>query len=107
VKKGIAVSGDNGRPVAYNALTKGTPVTSLSGRRFGTVDRVLDDPQGNILHGIVVATDAGERFVARDCIEGMTSTQVRCSLTDQQVDALPAAPHGARRRTKHWLARRA
>lgn len=101
----MAVSGD-GRPVAYTALEKGTPVTSQSGRRFGTVDRVLDDSKGNILHGIVVATRAGHRFVARDFIEGMTTTQVRCSLTDEQVNALPVVPPVPRRR-KPWLARRA
>lgn len=100
------MSGD-GRPVAYTALAKGTPVTSQSGRRFGTVDRVLEDSQGNILHGIVVATRAGQRFVARDSIEAMTTTQVRCSLTDEQMSALPPAASGQRRRRKGWLVRRA
>ena len=93
------MSGD-GRPVAFTALKKGTPVTSQSGRRFGRVDRVLDDSKGNILHGIVVATRAGNRFVGRDCIEGMTTAQVRCSLTDEQVSALPEAPHESRARMK-------
>lgn len=98
MKKGIALNGD-GRPVAYTALAKGTPVTSQSGRRFGTVGRVLDDSQGNILHGIVVSTRAGQRFVARDSIEAMTTTQVRCSLTDEQLSALPHAA-GQRRQRK-------
>jgi hypothetical protein len=106
VKKGIAVS-RNGKPVAYIALEKGTPVTSQSGRRFGTVDQVLDDSKGNILHGIVVATRTGNRFVARDCIEEMTTTRVRCSVTDEQVSALPVATPGPRHGRKPWFARRA
>lgn len=96
---------EDGRPVAYTALVKGTPVISQSGRLFGTVDRVLDDSQGDILHGIIVATAAGRRFVARDCIERMTTTQVRCSLTDEQVSELPPAPPGRRFKTRPWFLR--
>jgi hypothetical protein len=106
VKKGIAVIGE-GRPVAYTALEKGTPVISQSGLRFGTLDRVLDDSRGNILHGIVVATRAGRRFVARDCIEAMTTTQIRCSLSGEQVNALPEVPSRPGSRRKPWPARRA
>ena len=52
---------EDGTPVAYTVLRKGTPVTSLSGRRFGTVDRVIYDSKGDILHGIIIATAAGRR----------------------------------------------
>ena len=96
---------EEGTPVAYTALRKGTPVTSRSGRRFGTVDRVIDDSKGDILHGIIVATAAGRRFVARDCIERMTTTQVRCSLSDEQAGALPPAPPARRFKTKPWFVR--
>lgn len=97
---------EDGRPVAYSALEKGVPVISQSGRRFGTVDRVLDDSKGDILHGIVVATGAGPRFVARDYIERITTTQVKCSLTDEQVSELPEAsgPAPGRRLKKKWFA---
>ena len=96
---------EDGTPVAYTVLRKGTPVTSLSGRRFGTVDRVIYDSKGDILHGIIIATAAGRRVVARDCIERMTTRQVRCSLSDEQVGALPPAPPGRRLKTKPWLVR--
>ena len=33
---------EEGRPVAYTALARGTPVTSQSGRAFGTLDRQGD-----------------------------------------------------------------
>jgi hypothetical protein len=97
---------DEFRPVAYTALERGTPVTSKRGHTFGTLDRVLDDGKGNILHGIVVTTDRGLRFVARDSIELMTTRQIRCSLTDEQVGELPPAPSGRGIRTRPWFARR-
>jgi len=86
---------EEGSPVAYSGLKKGVPVVSQSGRRFGTLARVLEDPQEDILHGLVVATGSGLRFVARDDIERMTTTKVTCSLTDEQVGVLPAAPAAA------------
>jgi hypothetical protein len=86
---------EEGSPVAYSALKKGVPVVSQSGRRFGTLERVLEDTREDILHGLVVATGAGPRFVARDDIERMTTTKVTCSLTDDQVGVLPAAPTAA------------
>lgn len=86
-----------GRPIAYTALTKRTPVISRSGRRFGAVHQVVDDPAGNILHGIIVATKEGRRFVGRDLILKMTTTQVQCSLSDEDVDALPPVRRTRRR----------
>ena len=85
----------------------GTPVISRSGRAFGTLDRVLDD-RADIFHGIVVATGAGPRFVPRDSIERMTTTQIRCALTDEQAAELPPATSDrrTRTRTKPWFARR-
>lgn len=97
---------DEGRPVAYTALARGTPVISQSGHTFGALDRILDD-KGDILHGIVVMTGAGPRYVARDSIEQMTTTHIRCSLTDEQAGELPRAPSDRRHRTKPWYARRA
>ncbi|MEW1812569.1 hypothetical protein AB0284_17920 [Pseudarthrobacter phenanthrenivorans] len=79
-----------GTPIAYTALRKGTPVVSGSGRRFGAVDRVIDDASGSILHGIIVRTRQGRRFVARDSIIRMTTTEVECSVRDEEVADLPA-----------------
>lgn len=98
---------DEARPVAYTAVEKGTPVTSQSGQTFGTLERVLDDDKGNILHGIVVKTGRGLRFVARDSIELMTTRQIRCLLTDEQAGELPPAPGARRMRIRQWLRRRA
>lgn len=90
------VSGE-GTPIAYTALTKGTPVISGSGRRFGAVHQVVDDPAASILHGIVVTTKEGRRFVGRDLVLRMTTTQVQCSLSDDEVAALPPVGRARRR----------
>jgi hypothetical protein len=100
----------DGTPLAYSALEKGVPVVSQSGRQFGTVERVLEVPAENIFHGIVVATAAGLRFVDRDHVVAMTTSQVRCALSDEQAGALPQASaeapeEGTGQRPKQpWLA---
>jgi hypothetical protein len=96
---------EEGRPVAYTALERGTPVTSRSGHIFGTLDRVLGDDRGFILHGIVVSTGHGHRFVARNAIERMTTTEVHCALTDEQVRELPLAPSGPPTGIRSWISR--
>jgi hypothetical protein len=82
---------EDSTPIAYSALEKGVAVVSQSGRRFGTVERVLEDPAVGIFHGIVVDTPAGLRLVARDHVEQIYATQVRCALTDEQAGDLPEA----------------
>jgi hypothetical protein len=52
----------------------------------------------------VVATAAGLRFVDRDHVERITTSQVNCALSDEQAAALPAASadpdEGPRQRNK-------
>ena len=78
----------DGVPIAYSGLNRGTPVVSASGRKFGTLERVLEIPEQDLFDGIVVATDDGLRFVDRDQIDEITTTHVRCALSDGQVAAL-------------------
>jgi hypothetical protein len=81
---------DNAVPIAYSALDKGVPVQAQSGKQFGTVEHVLQVPEEDLFDGIVVATSGGLRFVDRDQIGEITTAYVRCTLTDEQVAALPA-----------------
>ena len=78
----------DGIPIAYSALAKGTPVLSASGREFGAVEHVLEIPAEDLFDGVVLATEAGLRFVDRDQIEEITTTHVRCGLTDEEAAAL-------------------
>jgi hypothetical protein len=72
------------------ALAVGTPVVSASGTEFGKVHHVLQVPELDLFDGISIQTHDGLRFVDRDQIDEMTTTVVRCSLTDDEMAALPA-----------------
>jgi hypothetical protein len=72
------------------ALAVGTPVLSSSNAEFGTVEHVLQIPEEDLFDGIAVKTKHGLRFVDRDQIADITTTLVRCSLTDEEAANLPA-----------------
>ena len=85
---------DQGHPISYMALEPGTPVAGTSGTAFGTVEHVLTDPSLDLFDGIAVKTHHhGLRFVDRDQITEITTTLVRCALSDEEVATLPA-PRG-------------
>jgi hypothetical protein len=84
---------DKGRPISYMALEVGTPVLSSTGTEFGTVEHVLQIPDLDLFDGIAVTTKGGLRFVDRDQITEITTTQVRCSLSNSECTDLPE-PHG-------------
>jgi len=107
--KGHGVTEDGGAPIAYSALQKGVPVISRSGHQFGTLERVLEVPEADIFHGIVVATADGLRFVDRDHVERITTSQINCALSDEQAAELPDASsedpdQGPWRPKKSWFA---
>ena len=81
---------DEGEPISYMGLEVGTPVLSSSGKQFGTVHHVLQAPELDLFDGISVKTPHGLRFVDRDQITDITTTMVRCSLSDEEASSLPA-----------------
>ena len=81
---------NDGEPISYLALGNGTPVLSSSGSEFGTIVHVLQIPELDEFDGIVVGTKDGHRFDDRDQITEITTSHVRCSLSDDQAAALPA-----------------
>src|SRR5271157_4595454 len=76
------------------ALAVGTPVLSSSDAEFGKVEHVLQIPEEDLFDGIAVTTKHGLRFVDRDQITDITTTLVRCALSDDEAAALPP-PRGA------------
>ncbi len=84
---------DEGRPISYMALSVGTPVLSSTDSEFGTVEHVLQIPEEDLFDGIAVKTEHGLRFVDRDQITDITTTLVRCALSDEEAANLPA-PQG-------------
>jgi hypothetical protein len=82
---------EQGRPISYMALEVGTPVLSASGTEFGKVEHVLQVPELDLFDGIAVKTHHhGVRFVDRDQVTDITTAAVRCTVSDEEVDALPA-----------------
>jgi hypothetical protein len=75
--------------ISYLALTRGTPVASATGKHFGKVEHVLQVPELDLFDGIVVRVHLGHRFVARDQIDKITRTEVRCLLSDEEAANLP------------------
>ncbi len=90
MRKGVAV--DEGEAISYMALATKTPVLNSSGAEFGKVEHVLQVPEEDLFDGIVVSTKNGLRFVDRDQISDITTACVRCSLSAEEVDSLPAPP---------------
>jgi hypothetical protein len=84
---------DDGQPVSYMGLPVGAAVLSSTDTQFGTVEHVLQIPELDLFDGIAVKTKDGLRFVDRDQITDITTTLVRCALTDEEAAALPA-PEG-------------
>ena len=84
---------DEGQPISYEALSVGTPVLTSTDTQFGTVQHVLQIPAEDLFDGIVVTTQHGLRFVDRDQITDITTTLVRCQLSDDEAASLPA-PRG-------------
>jgi hypothetical protein len=87
-------SPDWGSPIAYLVLEPGTPVYAGDETYVGTVGHVLFVPEKDIFDGIVVQTDAGERFVDADRVEQIYERRVITSLTADDVRAL-RPPKGA------------
>src|SRR5580704_9082618 len=84
---------DKGHTVSYEALPVGAAVLSATGTQFGTVEHVLQDPSLDLFDGIAVKTTHGLRFVDRDQVGEMTTTLVRCTLSNDEAANLPA-PRG-------------
>jgi hypothetical protein len=75
-------------PISYEAAERGTPVLSSSGKPIGTLEHVLEVPELDVFDGIVVATDAGLRFIDADSVGQITRIQIATSLDDEQVASL-------------------
>lgn len=81
-------------PISYEAADRGTPVLTSSGTQIGTLEHVLEVPELDVFDGIVIATQAGLRFIDADRVQQITRSHIRCSLDDSQAAQLPP-PQGA------------
>ena len=80
--------------ISYQAAARGTPVLSSSGTQIGTLEHVLEVPEIDVFDGIVIATDAGLRFIDADDVQQITRSHIQCRLDDAQARQL-TPPDGA------------
>jgi hypothetical protein len=80
--------------ISYQAAARGTPVLSSTGNQIGTLEHVLEVPEVDVFDGIVIATDAGLRFIDADDVQRITRTYIRSGLDDAQAAQL-APPDGS------------
>ena len=57
---------DQGDPISYMVLAKGTRVESSDGAEVGTVKEVLQVPEKDVFDGIVLRTPSGDLFADAD-----------------------------------------
>jgi hypothetical protein len=67
---------DDGDPIGYKVLSKGTQVDYADGTQLGTVDEVRDNAREHIFDGLVVSTDGGPVFVDAPEVERIFERRV-------------------------------
>jgi hypothetical protein len=88
---------DEGRPIHYSAVERGTPVYSADGAQVGKVDEVLDNYREHILDGIVIETASGDpRFVDAPEVERTFERAVTLTISAEEAAHLPVPERGPR-----------
>jgi|SRR5919106_5315176 hypothetical protein len=81
---------DEGHPVHYSAVQRGTPVYSSDGVEVGKVDEVLDNYREHILDGVIMETgDGGLRFVDGPEVQRTAEKAVTLNVTAEEAAQLP------------------
>jgi hypothetical protein len=83
---------DLGDPVSYLLLADGTDVVSSEGRKVGTVEHVLADPDADVFDGVIVdmrAGPGGHRFADATQIERIHERAVVLTCSAQAAERLP------------------
>jgi hypothetical protein len=87
---------DEGRPVHYTAVERGTPVYSADGVEVGRVDAVIDNYREHILDGVVIEAADGElRFVDAPEVQRTGERAVTLNISAEQARDLPAPEKAA------------
>jgi hypothetical protein len=80
---------DEGDPIGYKVLPKGTPVVTTDGVELGTVTKVLDNVREHIFDGIVVRTGTGRVFVDAPEVERIAERRVTLNIDAGEAADLP------------------
>jgi sporulation protein YlmC with PRC-barrel domain len=84
------VGEDDGFPIHYAAVKRGTPVYASDGQQVGKIDEVVDNYQERILDGFVIETADGElRFVDAPEVAHTAERAVRLTIDSAAAAELP------------------
>ena len=98
------MSADDGYPIHYAAVKRGTPVYASDGQQVGVVDEVVDNYREGILDGFVIEDESRElRFVDAPEVARTMERAVRLTIDSAAAAQLPpperAAPEFKPRRS--------
>lgn len=86
---------DDGNPIHYAAVKRGTAVYASDGEQVGKVDEVVDNVREHILDGFVIETEGGElRFVDAPEVARTAERAVRLTIDAAAVAELPPPEKG-------------
>jgi hypothetical protein len=107
------VAVDEGLPIAYQLLDAGVPVLASDGQQVGTVGAVLDAPEKDVFHGLLIDTpDLGIRFLEAAAIASIHEHGVDLRIDANAARRLPAPEHQApvfdedpekQQKWRHWV----
>jgi hypothetical protein len=86
---------DEGHPISFRLLQRGTAVWTSDEREIGTVESVLAADREDIFDGIVIRTGDGRRFVDAPEVARIAERRVTLSITSTQAADLPPPERGA------------
>ncbi len=87
---------DEGLPVHYAAVERGTPVYSSDQVEVGKVDEVIDNYREHIFDGIVVELPGGElRFVDAPEVARTAERAITLTIDAAEAAQLPTPERGA------------
>jgi hypothetical protein len=90
------VAEDDGNPIHYAAVKRGTPVYASDGQRVGVVDEVVDNYREHILDGFVIeGTDGELRFVDAPEVARTAERAVRLTIDSAAAAQLPSPEKAA------------
>lgn len=87
---------DEGLPIAYQLLDTGVPVIAADGEHVGVVGAVLQAPEEDVFHGLLVNTpEHGVRFVEAAAIGSIHEHGVDLRIDAETARQLPPPEHNA------------
>jgi hypothetical protein len=87
---------DEGQPIAYQMLDEGVAVLASDGTQVGTVGAVLDAPEKDVFHGLLIKTPHhGLRFLEAAAIASIHERGVDLRIDAAAAENLPEPEHAA------------